>query len=95
LKSSLCCGVKNSQFIFFSNFCHIALGFNTHAVAAALLNSDSLTTDDGSSVFIKVNIADISHTQLVSFKATCNCCIWFIADSNSLTIALLEKAESV
>jgi hypothetical protein len=75
LKSSLCFEVKNCQLAFFSSFCHIAEGFNTHAVAAAELNSDSLTTEDGSSVFINVNIADISQTQLLSFNAICNCSI--------------------
>jgi hypothetical protein len=75
LKSSLCVGVKNFQSTLLSKLWNIALGFNTQAVAAALLNSDSLTTEDGSSVFMNVNIADISHTQLASFKAVCNCSI--------------------
>jgi hypothetical protein len=75
LKSSLWSEVKNFQLAFFSNLCQIAEGFNTHAVAAAELNSDSLTTEDGSRVFINVNIADISPTQLLSFNAVCNCSI--------------------
>ena len=85
---SLCLLVSFSQFICPSSFCKIASQLASHIVFWAAVNSHSLTTEVGSRVFMKVNIADISHTQVWSFNATTSCLNWVLAASKFLTSGL-------
>lgn len=79
----LCVSVSFSHFVNLSYV--LPMYWNTHALFAAVSNSDSLTTDCGSRVFINWNIADTSQGHVASLRDDNRLRELLYASSNAFT----------